>query len=241
MSTIWKCELCGTKYEFPDDTEPECDCIQPRKRVVKQPFEFAEETPRKRRAKPTSVAEDTSFVISAKAGDAWSLMSNAVLPALASDVAAPIMLLPLRQYSDLYVMPKLRLNLVRRLRPMPEPHKQIRCISIDRIVAAFVQTLCQQLRIPCTKNSDSIVVDAPQTFLDWILPAGWEAVYAYAFHEADSVICVKSRNNHACVHYKQRVLESLRVVLRYPSRLHVTCIVQQLDYFGQPMKVDLSC
>jgi hypothetical protein len=185
-------------------------------------------------------AEDLSFVIPVNAGAVWNPPSNAAFPATSPDAIAPVMSLPLRQYSDLYVMPKLRSNLVRRLRPMPEPHKQIRRISIDRVIPEFVQALCQQLQISSTKYSDSIVVNVPQAFLDWILPAGWDAVYEYAYHEADSTICVKARNNHACVHYKQRVLESLRVVLRYPCRLHVTCIVQQLDYFGQPMKVDLS-
>jgi len=237
MSVAWKCDLCGTKYEFAEGVERACDCSQPRKRIAKKPFEVAEPPPRARRIKTAPSDEST---LNLGMFPATALPASNIGPPLhrgyASDSLELIPLMPLRQYSDFYLMPKLRLNLAKRLRPMPEPHAEIRAFAISPVASQFLDVVCELLEVAYAHFSDRIVVNQPQRVLDWILPGGWSDTFVFAEHDADSSICTKSRHGHACLHYKQRVLDSLQLFLRYPHRLHVICVVRQLDYFGQPMQ-----
>jgi len=91
----------------------------------------------------------------------------------------------LREYSDLYVLQKLKKKIVSLLRPLPEPYVSERSIGVWPIVRSFVTSLCEQLDVSVTRFIDRVIVCQPQKVLDWILPPGWNAVTEFERRQAE--------------------------------------------------------
>jgi len=188
MSEIHICRLCGFRIVTVDGAEPACNCLAKRKPKKLVPYEVPASPPRKTRLK--RVLQNNSVTTgeappspTTPAPSAESRCTPLVGAAAFPRVSPAV--ISLREYSDLYVLQKLKKKIVSLLRPLPEPYVSERSIGVWPIVRSFVTSLCEQLDISVTRFIDRVIVWQLQKVLDWILPPGWNAVTEFERRQAE--------------------------------------------------------